>query len=117
MRNTTQLRHSFRENRENLALELNMGAKSNGKIISCREFKSMCGGVQDLETNLEFLLRPCQRALVDHWPQPTPAITAPFFTGADTAFGCRVNYPGNPCAAGLDSVRVNVRLFVSHVML
>jgi hypothetical protein len=41
-------------------------------------------GVQDLETNLEFLLRPYQRALVDHWPRPTPAIMAPFFTGVNT---------------------------------
>jgi len=39
--------------------------------------------VQDLETNLEFLLRPYQRALVDQWPRPTPAIMAPFFTGVN----------------------------------
>jgi len=47
----------------------------------------MASGVQILEAYLEFLLRPCQRALVDHWPRPTPAITAPFFTGDDTVFG------------------------------
>jgi hypothetical protein len=45
----------------------------------------MASNVQILEAYLEFLLRPCQRALVDHWPRPTPAITAPFFAGADTA--------------------------------
>jgi hypothetical protein len=39
--------------------------------------------VQILETYLEFVLRPCQRALVDHWPRPAPARMAPFFTGAD----------------------------------
>src|SRR5947208_17130707 len=44
----------------------------------------MASNVQILEAYLEFLLRPCQRALVDHWPRPTPAITAPFFAGADT---------------------------------
>src|SRR5437667_10914296 len=33
--------------------------------------------------NLEFLLRPYQRALVDQWPRPTPAIMAPFFTGVN----------------------------------
>jgi hypothetical protein len=43
----------------------------------------MASNVQILEAYLEFLLRPCQRALVDHWPRPTPAITAPFFAGAD----------------------------------
>jgi hypothetical protein len=40
--------------------------------------------VQILETYLEFVLRPCQRVLVDHWPRPAPARMAPFFTGADT---------------------------------
>jgi hypothetical protein len=40
--------------------------------------------VQILETYLEFVLRPCQRALVDHWPRPTPAIMAPFFTGVNS---------------------------------
>src|SRR5437879_8236292 len=40
--------------------------------------------MQDLETNLEFLLRPYQRALVDQWPRPTPAIMAPFFTGVNS---------------------------------
>jgi len=44
----------------------------------------MASNVQILEAYLEFLLRPCQRALVDHWPRPTPAITAPFFAGADS---------------------------------
>jgi hypothetical protein len=39
--------------------------------------------VQDLETNLGFLLRPYQRALVDPWPRPRPARMASFFTGAD----------------------------------
>ena len=39
--------------------------------------------MQDLETNLEFLLRPYQRALVDPWPRPKPARMASFFTGAD----------------------------------
>jgi len=39
--------------------------------------------VQDLETNLEYLLRPCQRALVDHWPRRQSARMAPFFSGAD----------------------------------
>ena len=29
--------------------------------------------MQDLETNLEFLPRPYQRALVDPWPRPIPA--------------------------------------------
>src|SRR5437879_1538950 len=43
----------------------------------------MASNVQILEAYLEFLLRPCQRALVDHWPRPTPAITAPFFAGVD----------------------------------
>ena len=32
----------------------------------------------------EFLLRPYQRALVDHWRRPKPARMASFFTGADT---------------------------------
>ena len=40
--------------------------------------------VQILETHLEFVLRPCQRALVDHWLRPTPAIMAQFFSGVDT---------------------------------
>jgi hypothetical protein len=40
--------------------------------------------VQILETYLEFVLRPCQQALVDHWLRPTPAIMAQFFTGVDT---------------------------------
>jgi len=39
--------------------------------------------VQILETYLEFVLRPCQRVLVDHWPRPAPARMALFFTGAD----------------------------------
>src|SRR5437899_4785688 len=47
----------------------------------------MASNVQILEAYLEFLLRPCQRALVDHWPRPTPAITAPFFAGVDTIQG------------------------------
>ncbi len=38
-----------------------------------------------LESYLEFVLRPCQRALVDHWPRPTRAIMAPFFTGVNRA--------------------------------
>jgi len=47
--------------------------------------------VQDLETNLEFLLRPYQRALVDQWPRPTPAIMAPFFTGVNNLSGLSAN--------------------------
>ena len=43
--------------------------------------------MQDLETYLEFVLRPCQRVLVDHWPRPAPARMAPFFTGADNLRG------------------------------
>jgi hypothetical protein len=39
--------------------------------------------VQILETYLEFVLHPCQRALVDHWPRPTPARMAPFFSGVN----------------------------------
>jgi hypothetical protein len=44
--------------------------------------------MQILETHLEFVLRPCQRALVDHWPRPTPAIMAQFFTGVDILVEC-----------------------------
>jgi len=39
--------------------------------------------VQILETYLEFVLRPCQRALVDYWPRPKPARMDPFFTGTN----------------------------------
>jgi hypothetical protein len=38
----------------------------------------------------EFLLRPYQRAQVDHWPRPKPARMASFFTGADS-------WEGNTC--------------------
>jgi hypothetical protein len=41
---------------------------------------------ENLESVVEFLLRPRQRglSLLDHWLRPTPAKMAPFITGADT---------------------------------
>ena len=42
---------------------------------------------ENLESVVEFLLRPRQRglSLLDHWLRPTPAKMAPFITGADTS--------------------------------
>jgi hypothetical protein len=44
---------------------------------------------ENLESVVEFLLRPRQRglSLLDHWLRPTPAKMAPFITGADTYVG------------------------------
>ena len=48
--------------------------------------REACLRVQEnLESVVEFLLRPRQRglSLLDHWLRPTPAKMAPFITGAD----------------------------------
>ena len=44
-----------------------------------------CEGKTNLETAVEFLLRPRQRglSLLDHWLRPIPAKMAPFIIGAD----------------------------------
>ena len=47
---------------------------------------------ENLESVVEFLLRPRQRglSLLDHWLRPTPAKMAPFITGADSADDSRL---------------------------
>ena len=44
-----------------------------------------CEGKTNLETAVEFLLRPRRRglSLLDHWLRPIPAKMAPFIIGAD----------------------------------
>jgi len=68
-----------------------MLAERPDRLLTPVKNGAIMAGVQDLETNLEFLLRPYQRALVDQWPRPTPAIMAPFFTGVNNLSGLSAN--------------------------
>jgi len=76
-----------RENEENYTCSRDSSRSGSRRLLrdpdeSLRNNQT-ASNVQILETYLEFVLRPCQRALVDHWLRPTPPIMAPFFTGVN----------------------------------
>jgi hypothetical protein len=57
----------------------------------------------NLETAVEFLLRPRQRglSLLDHWLRPIPAKMAPFITGADRLMSGLALYASGAKLVGL----------------
>jgi excisionase family DNA binding protein len=87
-----------RENEENYTCSRDSSRSGSRRLLrdpdeSLRNNQT-ASNVQILETYLEFVLRPCQRALVDHWLRPTPPIMAPFFTGVNIHRREHSAYPG-----------------------